>query len=349
MLLTIHGDLTKVVVSKEYIYQRTWNHACWIHGKDKNILFSNGNLVATVNSTMTAQDNSPFPAADEMKDSAFILGQDQGKIRSGFSIRKMFQGSLSELNIWDKELTEDEILNMNKCKAFPKGNIVTWEKQNLQLNEAEFKTVSNKTYFCIKKEFYVSPKKIERKEASDNCVSMGGQVAAPTNEEENIKILELIKKYPECVTNGNSLAWIGVEKKANTVTWKQVGRPNNNALFNKLGPDRIKELENDAEDICITIKSDGSWNTYHDCNSVTNSIFACNVCQFDRTPSFLAKGFCPNSPANWIYYLVQNGSEYFFEGYKRNKVIKTSEGWTWVLDDGSTILKLKPYTGGPIG
>ena len=51
----------------------------------------------------------------------------------------MFQGSLSEMNIWDKELTEDEIMKMNKCR--------------------EFKTGSNKTKIVSRKSFMFSLKR----------------------------------------------------------------------------------------------------------------------------------------------------------------------------------------------
>ena len=102
--------------------------------------------------------------------------------------------------------------------------------------------------------------------------------------------------------DSNSVAWVGVE------------------LFNKLKMNIVRNIENNAEDVCVAMKSDGNWNIFHDCYSVTNSIPACNVCQFDRVPSFLVKGICTGGP-NWIYYLVQDNTGHFFEGYKRDKII----------------------------
>ena len=188
--------------------------------------------------------------------------------------------------------------------------------------------------FCFKKEYFVFPSAVVLTKASDHCVSLGGQVAAPSNENENEMLLKLIKEYPECLEDKHNLVWIGV------------GIPGleNQTVFNKL-EDHIRDLENDAEDVCVTMRSDGSWNTYHDCNS----IYSCHICEFDRVPNFLAKGFCAAAPVNWIYYLVQNGSEYYYEGYKRDKIVQSSGGWIWNLADGPTLLKLNPYSGGPIG
>ena len=124
-------------------------------------------------------------------------------------------------------------------------------------------------------------------QASAHCKSFGGQVAAPSDEEENEKALNLITNYPQCMDDSNSVAWIGVEQKANSRKWNQVGKENNGILFNKLKINILKDIENNVEDVCVAMKSDGSWNIFHDCYSVTNSIPACNVCQFDRVPSFL--------------------------------------------------------------
>ena len=68
-------------------------------------------------------------------DSALILGQDQGTVRGGFSLRKLFQGKLTEFNIWNKILPTNEILRMSRCEVFPKGNIITWKKENFRLNK----------------------------------------------------------------------------------------------------------------------------------------------------------------------------------------------------------------------
>ena len=48
-------------------------------------------------------------------------------------IRKIFQGHLAELNIWDRELTRDEVQAMSSCRDFPKDNVVAWRAENFKL------------------------------------------------------------------------------------------------------------------------------------------------------------------------------------------------------------------------
>ena len=150
---------------------------------------------------------------------------------------------------------------------------------------------------------------------------------------------------------GNTVSWIGVEKIASGAPgWTQTGDANKNVSFNKLGQKYMKSLEDDAENVCITMKGDGEWKAYHDCNSSANIITACNVCQFDRVPALLLRGFCTPQGPNWIYYLVQNEtSGYYFEGYKKDKIIKTADGWTLVTSDERKFVTIKPFTGEPVG
>ena len=45
----------------------------------------------------------------------------------------MFQGYLSELNIWDRELSMAEIKKIKSCEIFIKGNVVQWDREKLKI------------------------------------------------------------------------------------------------------------------------------------------------------------------------------------------------------------------------
>ena len=81
----------------------------------------------------------------------------------------------------------------------------------------------------------------------------------PINEEENKEILDLAKRFPNaCMTFGNSVSWIGVEKILDAKGWTQTGDVDKNASFNKLGEKQMKSLEDDAENVCITLTENGN-------------------------------------------------------------------------------------------
>ena len=308
------------------ILQRTWTHLCWIHTPGQDVIYSNGKVLEPPR--LAGEDQETFVKNADVFDSALILGQTPSKVREDFSIRKMFQGFLTELNIWSKELTKDEIQKMTKCKDFAQGNIVQW-KENAYKIEGErtniyVENIKNITKLCNRKIFFVIPYDRDLRFSHKQCRSLGGQIAAPKTEEENQDLLKAVKSFPVCLDNPNSISWIGIEKLKNTNTWKMVMSTRNASNFTMLTSHKLSKSEGSTlEDYCVTLTASGDWNMYRDCYSATNSILACNVCEFENTPSFSLKGSCPNSGPNWNYYLTRDPSvplTYYFEGYKRDKV-----------------------------
>ena len=146
-----------------------------------------------------------FTSRSEVLDSALILGQTlaSSKIRTGFSIRKMFQGHLSELNIWDRELSQEEIDSMRRCQSFQQGNIITWNKQNLRIKNSgdnlKIENVPDMRQLCRRRQYFLFPKYVDLHTASDQCKTFGGHIATPANTEENVEVLRLVKTYPQCL------------------------------------------------------------------------------------------------------------------------------------------------------
>ena len=62
----------------------------------------------------------------------------------------------------------------------------------------------------------------------------------------------------------------------------------NASSFTKIKPSKLAGVE-EYEDYCVTLTAAGSWNLYRDCYAATNTILACNLCQFRATPSFTLK------------------------------------------------------------
>lgn len=57
---------------------------------------------------------------------ALILGQDQDSYKGGFVDFQAFQGHLTNVNIWNKALTPQEVSDLAKSCHKGMGNIVTW-------------------------------------------------------------------------------------------------------------------------------------------------------------------------------------------------------------------------------
>ena len=139
-------------------------------------------------------------------------------------IRKIFQGHLAELNIWDRELTRDEVQAMSSCQDFPQGNVVAWRTENFKLvgldRNVGIRNIEDMATFCKRKSFFVFPaQKRDLQSAHKQCQAMGGEIAVPEGEEENSEIMDLVRTHSTCLENPNSIAWIGIEKKSEYPQW----------------------------------------------------------------------------------------------------------------------------------
>ena len=352
-IMLIAGGVSSKFEGNMTILQRTWTQLCWIHNPEKDIIYSNGKVLES--ERRRREDQDTFVKNDYVYDSALVLGQTPSKIRKGFSIRKMFQGFLTELNIWNKELSKNEIEKMTNCEIFPRGNIVSWEENAYKITGKRtniyLKNKQNMTKLCNRKIFFVIPHDRDLKFSHKQCRSLGGQIAVPQTEEENADLLQAVKSFPVCLDNENSISWIGIEKLRSASNWKMVLSTNNASNFTKLPLHKLSKSESfTLEDYCVTLTSGGDWNMYRDCYSATNSILACNVCEFENTPSFSMKGSCPNGGPNWNYYLTRDMTlplTYYFEGYKRDMVAPGRDGgWYLYHKSGNKYLTLQSYTDG---
>ena len=112
-------------------------------------------------------------------------------------------GYLSELNIWDKELSPSEIESMRKCQSFPRGNLVSWTRENLQLKNPgrnlKIEEVADRRSFCTRRQYFIVPNIVGLTTAYNQCKTFGGQIATPKTIEENKEVLRLVKTFPQCL------------------------------------------------------------------------------------------------------------------------------------------------------
>ena len=353
-LMLSAGGVSSKVEGNMTISQRTWSHLCWVHDTYRDLLYSNNQILELKRPGPEEQET--FQKDADVFDSALILGQTPSRVREGFSIRKMFQGFLSELNIWNRELTKGEIVKIFKCENFPKGNIVSWDEKQYNIEGQQtniyIENIQNITKLCKKKIFFVIPHDRDLKFSHKQCRALGGQIAAPQTDEENTDLLQAVKSFPVCLDNHNSISWIGIEKLKNTNNWNIVRGSKTASNFTKLTAHKLlKAMGSSLEDYCVTLTSNGEWNIYRDCYSITNSILACNVCEFEKTPAFSLKGACQSDGGpNWNYYLTRDSSlalTYYFEGYKRDRVVPGPDGgWNLYHVSGAKYLTLQSYTDG---
>ena len=156
-----------------------------------------------------------FHSSKMVYSSAFIIGQEQDKVGGAFSEKQIYQGYLSEFNIWNRLLSESEIMGMGNCSLLLKGDIFSWNRSNLELfGKAKFDQISDFTDLCQEKIMFIFPKKRPLIDSSLLCSSLGGNLVVPKSGKENSNLMNVFKEYEDqCIDSSNIAIWIGLERK----------------------------------------------------------------------------------------------------------------------------------------
>ena len=123
-----------------------------------------------INITCKQKHRSTIEASSKLKAHAFIVGQEQDNISSSYDKSQIFNGKMTELNIWGDLLSEKMIFEMANCQKFPRGNVVSWNKNDYRWNNVTFEEVTEMSFLCrIEKQIIVFPQKKYRKQATSVC------------------------------------------------------------------------------------------------------------------------------------------------------------------------------------
>ena len=140
-------------------------------------------------------------------------------MRGGYDIEQVFIGDITELNMWDKILEDQDIEKMAHCTYFPKGNVVTWDKTKFKINKAQVKMLEERKAVCKKsKQLFMFASRMSLVEARALCFIHGGRIFTPNSEDENKDLLALANTYKDRCENKdtNIIVWLGLEKKKGT-------------------------------------------------------------------------------------------------------------------------------------
>ena len=316
---------------------RTWIHMCWTYTSSTgaNEIYYNGEALKRVYSNYKEGRRKIIEGTRDVKAHAFIIGQEQDSLRSGFTQNNILNGQLTELNVWDYVLTDTFIRSMSLCENFPKGNVISWNKENFRINKAKVTTVDDPTSLCTnERNLVIFPEKRTLKAAKNICAIHGGKLGVPQSEEENQEFIEMLLNHKEGCKNTNigTSAWIGL--KSNDSKWYET---NNN---DSLG--RVARYTNFAKnDVyingyrCAYLPIKGEWQGGKwECREEK----LCAICSIENTPVFTLKGMCENISMDANYYIISNDNKSLnvYEGYRSTNLVKKEDNkWTVIAKHGT--------------
>ena len=316
---------------------RQWNHVCWTYDKkDGNAsLYFNGKMMGSM--VVGLPNDRPYiEGSEEADQSAFVIGQEQDGIGEGYQSEQAFIGDVTELNIWDKVFDENEIKMMATCQSFSKGNIVSWDREKWEINKAKETILVDKRSLCDNIEnILVLSKRMGYEEAKTVCKAHGGRIYTPRNEDENIKLNNIVSKNSDICLRKSTLQsfWLGAGS-INGVWYE----------MDQNIPDRAIKFSNWKRSLGDRIS--GCTYLQHDkWNFETGACYAllCTACRITNTPVLTGKGFCSGAWYDWIFYTkFDDIGNVYYEGYKRlSNIVLEGNKWMFKSRKENNITKME--------
>ena len=350
------GDFVVKMEVNPY-HHRKWNHFCWGYSSldHHNTLYYNGKILGRIKHGKLTHIEGHL----NVFDSAFIIGQEPDTMRGGYDLNQVFSGQIYELNMWNKILTKEEVFSMATCKSFPKGNVISWERQNFLVNKAVVGNLANPNDICEEEQtLVVFPTKMSWEDAHATCIIHGGKVIIPRSHKENDEIIKVLKKHRnECGFDGTSdlfktgkAAWLGIKRVQSQWYEFYDGMAEGSLEYSNWDPMGCTSDNCGIENVsCPFIQVNGYW-AYGLSNDYCINVKICAVCSIKQTPVFTLKGLCKyDSDLNWNYYFKIDGNHEIvaYDGYRTSKLIR--KGGVWTTEDVSTAVQANTNFKSPLG
>ena len=250
---------------------------------------------------------------------SLILGQESDGVHyeDFFDLMQSFSGELSQVEMWDIVLSENDIQNIAFCNsesALESNRVLTWLSpkwvlQNVTLEEIPLR------FFCeadLEADKLIWLDVTNKIDFMDMCDQLGGTIPILSGKLPN-EAVSVHKEYFKLFNNfydiaeetcfldeSNIAIWMGNERKP-FGSWYNPYMPNQTMIFNDIA---------DGPFGCLTVVAERVEEMQCD------SVFPCGVCNIPEDKIFYLKGLCPDDIEKLYdvkYYIhgIKNTKPYF--------------------------------------
>ena len=312
--LTFTAEINKYQVrtffNLDRYQHRTWNHICWSYSsiKKMNKFYHNGNFIATE----PLIEAPIIPSGNDFQVTSIILGQEPDSFNGKFSLTQLFNGELSEMNLWDAVLSDEEISSIGRCQKVVDGNILAWKREPFKNHNVHIDINFAMDNFCKEEDKYlVFPKRVTLHMAKNFCHAHGGQLAAPQSPNENNDIMNILDKHknvcdenePENPDNFGKVAWLGFERQKSE--WYMIntrGQKENSKYANWKSEQIV--YKGGFKSFCTFANSEGQWDI--EAEDACDSLQLCAICVMKGNPLMNLNGLCSQARFDFNYYIATN-------------------------------------------
>ena len=268
-------------------------------------------------------------------------------MEGGYDASQLFNGEISELNMWNSLISEKEIQSLASCSSLIKGNTITWNRKYFTINKVDVIEVKDYSLFCkTLKQLVIFPKKITFRRAKYMCNVHGGKMALPHSKEEENDIWSIVNKHKKLclvaeknVQEGKAV-WLGMKKHNRNWYIPHVDNGTLTEIVNYTNWDSTKCVWEDCGDgnnLCPYIQKNRKW-AFGMNEAMCSNLELCTVCSFEETPVFTLKGLCRHdTQLDWNYYFAVNKMHRIssYDGYKTSQLLEKDGVWKFKDTDVS--------------
>ena len=226
-------------------------------------------------------------------------------------------GEISDFNVWNRSLTEEEALEWTTCKNMQKGNLLDWSTASFNL-ENMYETDESLHKICKAERpgHVMFPEQRSFDSQLSHCRKFGAKPSLISNNETMMELIQSFSHYPKCamINDGkqtNHVLKFGIMCLAifSDNGWFYAGwwdepkegiftepETNNTLLETLLQPWYLGEPNGDIQENCAAVSTKHkSW------KDISCSTKLCSFCELKNSPSFQIRGLCPESKLDSRY------------------------------------------------
>nr|XP_045595897.1 uncharacterized protein LOC123756697 isoform X1 [Procambarus clarkii] len=259
-------------------------------------------------------------------DGTIVLGQDQDAPAAVYDSTQSFSGEVTDVNVWSRHLSQQEMVNITSCKTRLQGDVLAWDSAQFEIGTDSSETTLPLTETCniVPEPYFMFLDKLQFLDAVRLCRAFGGELTTPRDDLQQKAVYTLAESNRRvCGEEGGPLMWLGITDQHSEGNWRYISTNTNVSYFNwAQGQPNGRTMEN-----CAVIKGETFKGRWVD-QSCRKSLKVCTLCTLNTPVILRFRGICDSTLYDELFVLAgtMNGKPYF-RGYYRSHVFYSERRW----------------------
>nr|XP_045609608.1 uncharacterized protein LOC123765175 [Procambarus clarkii] len=317
-----------------------WEHHCYI--------FSQGSFKVFINGKEKA--GAPLIEKDILLpvNSTLVFGLEQDSVGGGFDKTQIFRGYMAQVNIWNRKISDQDVMDIASCKMYGEGNVFSSDVDIVEEVGTTRDVVPLAKLCEPESDFFVIPMMFSIYEGRQECYRLGYGLYAPESPQKNKEMYNDSLQFLDTCTNTYHM-WIGVSDEKEEGVWR---RDSDKTVMKDLSWE-LGQPDGQTIQNCVYMSVfDGKWSD----EACGLGILSCISCTKRQNPPLILRGMCFRTEAETSFEILGYiNRKPYFHGFYGLMIFLTEKGsGSWALFDTRTnatlaILSLNSVTDFPIG